>query len=146
MKKRKDIRIVKLNRGFTLIETMIAILILSVGLIGLFTAFSNGPATIRRTAEISTATKIAQDAMEIVRDSSFATITGWGTFSNQDFTTITGNVTQGLANLSSGVVLLSISDFIDSNIKQVSITVQWIGAQGQAFSRSITTLVTNGGI
>ncbi|MDO9464051.1 MAG: prepilin-type N-terminal cleavage/methylation domain-containing protein [bacterium] len=146
MKKRKDIRIVKLNRGFTLIETMIAILILSVGLIGLFTAFSNGPATIRRTAEISTATKIAQDAMEIIRDSSFATITGWGTFSNQDFTAITGNATQGLANLNSGVVLLSISDFIDSNIKQVSITVQWAGAQGQTFSRSITTLVTNGGI
>ena len=146
MKKREDLRIVKLNQGFTLIETMIAILILSVGLIGLFTAFSNGPAVIRRTAEISTATKIAQDAMEIVRDSSFATIVGWGTFSNQDFTTTTGNATQGLASLNSGVVLLSISDFIDSNIKQVSITVQWTGAQGQTFSRSITTLVTNGGI
>jgi len=137
---------IKLNQGFTLIETMIAILILSIGLIGLFTAFSNGPATIRRTAEISTATKVAQDAMEIIRDSSFATITGWGTFSNQDFTTITGNATQGLANLNSGAVLLSISDFIDSNIKQVSITVQWTGAQGQTFSRSITTLITNGGI
>ncbi|GEM_PF-4659475 len=146
MKKHKGIWTVKLNQGFTLIETMIAVLILSIGLIGLFTAFSNGPATIRRTAEISTATKVAQDAMEIVRDSSFATITGWGTFSNQDFTTTTGNATQGLANLNSGVALLSISDFIDSNIKQVSITVQWAGAQGQTFSRSITTLVTNGGI
>ena len=134
------------RNGFTLVETMIAILILSIGLIGLFTAFSNGPAVIRRTADISTATKIAQDAMEIVRDNSFAAITGWGIFSSQDFTTVTGSTTQGLANLNSGQVLLSISDFIDSNIKQVSITVQWTGAQGQAFSRSITTLVTNGGI
>ncbi len=134
------------RNGFTLVETMIAILILSVGLFGLFTAFSNGPAVIRRTADISTATKIAQDAIEIVRDSSFAAITGWGTFSNQDFTTVTGNTTQGLANLNSGQVLLSVSDFIDSNIKQVSITIQWVGAQGQTFSRTITTLVTNGGI
>ena len=56
------------SRGFTLIELIIAIFILSIGIVGIFGAYSAMIVAVSDTSERATATYLAQDGIEIVKN------------------------------------------------------------------------------
>ena len=60
--------IIKNNKGFTIIELIISIFILSVGLVGVFNALSVVTVLTAGSADRVTATYLAQEGMEIVRN------------------------------------------------------------------------------
>lgn len=74
MKRRKAKQsVVKpMNKGFTLIELMIAIVILSVGLLGMATLTGSIVRNNKLSNDLSTATTLAQDKMEDIRANGYA--------------------------------------------------------------------------
>lgn len=56
------------SKGFTIIELVISIFVLSVGVVGVFSAFSMMVILTADTADRLTATYLAQEGMEIVRN------------------------------------------------------------------------------
>ncbi|MDQ5948902.1 MAG: hypothetical protein QG589_27 [Patescibacteria group bacterium] len=56
------------RRGFTLVETMVAISILSISILGIFTAVQNGLATSGLAKDQITAFYLVQESMEYIRN------------------------------------------------------------------------------
>jgi hypothetical protein len=62
------------ERGVGLVELLIALLVLNVGLFATLGAFTSGGLALQRASHVSTASAIADQEMEKLRDSSYATI------------------------------------------------------------------------
>jgi len=62
------------DRGIGLVELLIALLVLNVGIFATLAAFTSGALALRRASHVSTAAAIADQEMEKLRDSSYATI------------------------------------------------------------------------
>jgi Tfp pilus assembly protein PilV len=62
------------ERGVGLVELLIALLVLNVGLFATLGAFTSGALALQRASHVSTASAIADQEMEKLRDSSYATI------------------------------------------------------------------------
>jgi Tfp pilus assembly protein PilV len=62
------------ERGVGLVELLIALLVLNVGLFATLGAFTSGALALQRASHVSTASSIADQEMEKLRDSSYATI------------------------------------------------------------------------
>lgn len=67
------------DRGLGLIELLIALLVLNIGLFAMLAAFTSGALALGRASHVSTAAAIADQEMEKLRDSSYATIQGLAT-------------------------------------------------------------------
>lgn len=65
---------VREEQGFGLIELLIALTVLSVGILALFGAYNAGALSLRRAAHLSTATALADKQMEGIRALSFGSI------------------------------------------------------------------------
>lgn len=63
------------ERGIGLIELLIALLVLNVGIFATLGAFTSGSIALRNASHVSTAAAIADQEMEKLRNSSYATIT-----------------------------------------------------------------------
>ena len=63
------------ERGVGLVELLIALLVLNIGLFATLGAFTSGALALQRASHVSTASAIADQEMEKLRDSSYATIT-----------------------------------------------------------------------
>jgi type II secretory pathway pseudopilin PulG len=55
------------QRGFGLVELLMAMTILNVGILAIIAAFSSGSVAIRRASRVSTATALADSQMELYR-------------------------------------------------------------------------------
>jgi prepilin-type N-terminal cleavage/methylation domain-containing protein len=62
------------EQGFGLIELLIALIVLSVGILAMFGAFNAGALTLRRASNMSTAAALADKQMEGFRALNFASI------------------------------------------------------------------------
>ena len=62
------------ERGVGLVELLIALLVLNIGLFATLGAFTSGGLALQRASHVSTASAIADQEMEQLRDSSYATI------------------------------------------------------------------------
>jgi prepilin-type N-terminal cleavage/methylation domain-containing protein len=62
------------EQGFGLIELLMALTVLTVGILALFGAFNAGALTLRRASNVSTATALADKQMEGFRALNFASI------------------------------------------------------------------------
>ena len=62
------------DRGVGLVELLIALLVLNVGIFATLAAFTSGALALRRASHVSTASAIADQEMETLRDSSYSTI------------------------------------------------------------------------
>jgi prepilin-type N-terminal cleavage/methylation domain-containing protein len=63
------------DEGFGLVELLIAMLILTIGLLALLSAFVSGATTLRRSSRIATASTLADRQMELYRALTYGAIT-----------------------------------------------------------------------
>lgn len=123
--------------GFTLIEIMLAVLIVSIGLVGIAFVFSRGSAFITEIRETSIAMQAASQEMELIRGMDFDDILTLGS----SFTTA------GFSNLSNPTGTLCVDNpFGTDDMRRVSITVSWTSPQGRSLSKSLVSLVVRDGI
>lgn len=134
------------QKGFTLIELMVAVIILSAGIIGVMVALGNGVDDIRRIRNMSTVANVLQEQMETVRDASFSDL-------DDDFHGQTGSI----SGVSSGSYTINVSGYDadgdsvievtgdDRYMRKVTITASW-NQGGGTVQRNLVTLVTNSGI
>ncbi len=112
--------------GFTLLEILITIIILTVGVIALVSAFSSGIFAFTDVENVDLALNIAQAKMEEIKDTDFASLTDSGPAADADFSNF--NTTVDIAE--------------GDNPMQVDVTVSW-NAKGRQPSVTLTTLVAN---
>lgn len=114
--------------GFTLLEALIAVIILAGGISALVWAFCIGTASLVYTEDLGLALNIAQAKMETVKNTPFASLADSGPTQDPVFTKY--NVTVNVAEL--------------QNPMQVAVTVAW-SVKGGTDSITLTTLVANYG-
>jgi len=62
------------EEGFGLVEMMIALMVLSIGLLGLLSLFASGSSSIRRASRTSTASSLADSQLELYRALTYSAI------------------------------------------------------------------------
>ncbi len=130
MNKRK-----KREEGFSLIEILIAMVILGIMLMTLISVFIYGYNVLSRTKQVALATQICQEEIERIRNLSFDTILTLGTtFSNDK-----------LASLSNGQGILALEDSVGTDIKKLTVSVTWT-YRGQTLRKDVVTLITKLGV
>jgi prepilin-type N-terminal cleavage/methylation domain-containing protein len=75
--------------GFTLIEVLMAIVVMSIGLLGLSALTIAMTTTLSFSKKLTTATTLAQEQMEAIRQTPYASINS-GNFPPQGYSTIIG--------------------------------------------------------
>jgi prepilin-type N-terminal cleavage/methylation domain-containing protein len=104
-------------KGFSLIELMVAVVILSIALIGIFLAFSSGWMGMANARDRTVATNYAREEMEDIKNMEFELIT---------------NENLGVAEIIEGKFnrVVTIVDE-HSNLKNIKTKVFWTNRQGQ---------------
>jgi Tfp pilus assembly protein PilV len=80
------------DEGFGLVELLIAMLILTVGLLALLSAFASGTTTLRRASRTATASTLADRQMELYRALTYGAITLNSTAVSATDSTYSGDV------------------------------------------------------
>lgn len=114
------------KRGFTLLEVLIAVVILTVGIAALTWAFSAGMFATTDVENVDLALNIAQAKMEEIKNTAFASIADSGPTADPDFSDF--NVTVDAAT--------------GNDPMQVDVTVSW-NVKGGSTSIVLTTLVAD---
>ncbi len=114
------------KRGFTLLEILITIVILTVGIVAITSAFSSGIFAATDVGKVERALNIGQAKMEEIKDTAFASLADSGPTADANFPdfNVTVNVAEG------------------EDPMQVDVTVAWNAKGGQP-SVTLTTLVAN---
>jgi prepilin-type N-terminal cleavage/methylation domain-containing protein len=124
------------NKGFSLIEFMIAITILSVGLMALVGLQSTAIKGNGSNKNLTTAVMLAEKKMEDLKNTAFTSLTTGTT--NDPGNPLTGiGGSGGFFNRSWNVQTYSSS----TNMKQITVTIAWTAA-GRSHSTSLDTVVT----
>jgi len=113
-------------KGFTLLEILITIIILTIGVTALASAFSSGLLSSTDVEDVDLALNIAQAKMEEIKNTAFASLTDSGPTADANFSNF--NVTVDAAE--------------GDNPMQVDVTVAWNAKGGQP-SITLTTLVVD---
>lgn len=119
-------------RGFTLIEGIVSILLLSLLVLIFASAFPSGQAIIQRGELTSIATDIAQEKMEELRKAGYNSLT----FGTQTFS---------VSQLPNGQGQIKVSPYPNTNSKniaKVEITINWQGAGTKSGTVKITSLIS----
>jgi prepilin-type N-terminal cleavage/methylation domain-containing protein len=123
------------EKGFTLIETLIAVAVLAVMLLTLISVFIYGYGAVARARQTALATVIAQEEMEAIRALPFDQIAALGsTFSHAKLTSLLGGL---------GVLAVEAGPGVD--IKKVSVSVLWT-FRGVQRRKDVVTFMTRKGI
>lgn len=122
----------KAVRGFTLVEMLVALFIISVTVV--FVLIVVGTITVTRNAMYeNVAFRIVDNKLDELRAGGYAVLPANGPFSNPE-----------LLNLPQGVASTSITDW-NTKTKQVSAGVSWRDADDFTHFVSLTTLITETG-
>lgn len=113
-------------KGFTLLEVLIALIILTIAVTTLIWAFSSGIYAATDIENVDLALNIAQSNMEEIKNTPFANLQDYGPAADQNFANFNVSV-----NVAEG-----------QNPMQVDVTVAW-QVKGSQTSISLTTLITN---
>lgn len=131
---------VKSEKGFTLIEIIVAIMLLVVALLGMVSVTTMVIKGNSFSKMMTTATTLAKDKMEDFNDLSYAVLPAG---SATDYATAGGTVQAS----ATGAYFLRVStvtaDSPAANMKSVSVTVSW-PQQSPAHSVTVTTIVAMG--
>lgn len=132
----------KIKTGFTIIETLVAIFILTVGIVGVLTAFPLG-IQVQNSAKMATvADQLAQGEIEEVVSKSYAEIsigTTPKTAFDPPFNSYQKEIKVSYVDPHNNLQETS----IDSGIKKIEITVSWKPSlAGAANSLKVASLIT----
>ncbi len=121
--------------GFSLIEVLIAIFILGIVSITLVSVFMYGFNSVYRTKQVSLATQIAQEEVELVRNLNYDDILLLGSTFTHD----------SLSELVNGAGALTIENGSGDDIKKLTVSVTWI-YRGIDMRKDVVTFVTREGV
>ena len=138
MLKRVRNRFDKPPGGFSLIELITALAVLSVGLLGTIQAYHFGLDKVRSMRETSVASRAVQDQIEALRSKPFAAL------ADQDHGRFAGPAPD-LEGLVNATPTLTIRPYSDPALclKEVRASVRWTGDGGRTMERSATTLIVD---
>ncbi len=129
------------EEGFTLIEVLVTMVILSGVLTALLSCFIYGLNIISRMKQTAIATQIIQEQLEDIRDKTYDEIVSLETsFSNDRIDQL--STSSGCEDASGGVAVESSEG---DDIKKITVTVQWT-YRGRAQSEDLVTFITREGI
>jgi len=114
-------------QGFTIIEVVVAVFIISVTIVGGVMGFSNGLALVADLRERATADRIAGETMEELR--------GGVSLPNSETTSTEGTYT-----------VTTDPQAVESALTKITVTVTWTSHRGNSRSRSLVTYFTENGI
>lgn len=135
-------RILADKKGVTLIEAVIASLIMAMGLFVVGTAIYSQFSSLNQNREKAIATLAAQEEIELIRGMSFDSILSLGS-------SFTASGFDYLPNPSGSLTVDTDTGFShnsDSNTRRISATVSWDSISGNRLSESLVTVMTRGGI
>ncbi len=137
LNKRKKMAIKRKNRedGFTLIEVLVTIAILSVVLISLLSCFIYGFNIIFRMRQINIATQSIQEESERIRNMPFDDILSLdSSFTNES-----------LSFLENSTGIIDLENSAGDDIKKLTVSVLW-SCRGRQMRKDMVTYVTRKGI
>ena len=117
-------------KGFTFIEVLIAVFIITVSLLGLAIGFSNGFAWMEEVREVSVANRIAQEKMEELRG-------GMREIPNPG---------SPITISEDPYEIIIVATQVESALTQVTVAISWESRPGKALSRNLVTYFTENGI
>ncbi len=135
LNKRKQMVIKRKKEGFTLIEVLVTIAILSVVLIALLSCFMHGFNIIFRMRQVNIATQSIQEELELVRNMPFDDILSLdSSFTNES-----------LSLLENSTGILNLENSAGDDIKKLTVSALW-SCRGRQMRKDIVTYVTRKGI
>ncbi len=123
------------QKGFSLIEVLIAIFILGIVSVTLISVFIYGFNVVFKTRQVFMATQIAQEEVELVRNMNYDDILLLGSTYTHD----------SLSELVNGAGALSIESGPGDDIKKLTVSVTW-DYQGTNMRKDVVTFVTREGV
>ena len=126
------------QHGFSLIELVAALLVLSIGLLGVVQSYHYGIDKIRTMREASIAGRAVQDQIEALRTMPFADLT------DRDKAALV-DPAPDLSQLVNATPALTIRPYSGSalRLKEVEVSIRWTGDNGRTMKRSATTLIAD---
>ena len=137
--------------AFSMIEVLVAVSVLGIMFVSLYSGFSAGFAIIQLSRENLRATQVLQEKMETIRLYTWDQINTAGFIPTnfvENFYTAGTNTNSTLSLMYTGQVSIAsapITESYSNELKTVSIRVQWLSA-GVVRSREMTTFVTRNGL
>ena len=133
LKKRKSAKNAKQSKkdGFTLIEVMITILLLTVVMSAILSCFVQGFDILMRMKQMTVATQGIQKELELVRTMHYSDILSMdNSFTNDSFSYLDN---------SSGII--NLEDSVGAEIKKLTVSVTWT-YRGRQMRKEVVTYVT----
>ena len=120
--------------GFTLLEVLIAIVIMSIGFLGLSAMTIAMTKSLSFSKRLTTATALAQEKLEAIKQAPYTSITT-GNYAPEGYNTITGH-----PQFKRDVTVITDTPFLDT--KTVVVTTSWQREEQLApYTVTLTTLV-----
>ena len=133
------------KKGFTLIDVLIASVIMAIGFFSVMTAIYSQTTILNKNREQTIASLTAQGEIENIRGMKFSNILSLTSFDEND--------APGLAYLHYGssagkgdIKVESAGFTSEPHIKKVSVIVTWNSVDGKTLQKTMATLITENGI
>jgi len=119
------------KKGFSLIELMVTVAILSMAVLGIFLAFSNARMGMAVGRDITVATNYARGEMETIKNEPFETLSTEGPT----------DYTEGKFSISTTITNEVIGGIARNNLKRVTTTVSWDDRKGRSREVKLEMLI-----
>jgi prepilin-type N-terminal cleavage/methylation domain-containing protein len=143
--------------GFTLIEVLVAAMILGIGLVGVSSMVYYGVLSHQKSANYTIAGEKAMQEMERIRDAGYlGALVDLAHFPSPSYQIVNASTVHfSVPELTSGLGVITIAEDSQAqainpatgqpylNMKQVSVTVSWGGSQRLRGSYNLATLISN---
>lgn len=145
------------SKGFTLIEVLLAAVVMLAGIVGMMQAVTSGSEMLDMSRKQAIATQVIHGEIEKIRTLDWAHIQALPSTETVDLSTDLNasnfsasasfkSITQGFRCVRVIAPVLRSDNVIKSDQKQVTYTVSWVGNTGHSYSRSSTTYVGKNGL
>ncbi|HNR34104.1 MAG TPA: prepilin-type N-terminal cleavage/methylation domain-containing protein [Candidatus Hydrogenedentes bacterium] len=124
--------------GFSLVELITAIAVLSIGMLGTIQAYHFGMDKMRTLREAAVASRAVQDQIEMLRSKPFASL------EDRDRAPFV-EPKPDLSALVNATPALTIRSYADSalRLKEIEVSIRWSGDNGRTMERSATTFIAD---